>query len=152
MQETDCVKFIGVHGSLSGVDGVGTDQRNPSPAAGHDRRVLEVGPIEGELYQIAQLQMVQIGEQGRHSPALFPHQIAVERLNGRPGGRFVVGIPVVPSKGFGEIHRRTAGLKDLRDKIGAVAAQGLVIKIGRVSVQCSSEGISDCFGALINHI
>ena len=67
MQKSDILKFIGIQGTLSGVDGVGTDQRNSSPAAGHDRRVLEVGPIEGELDQVARLQMVQIGEQGRHS-------------------------------------------------------------------------------------
>ena len=116
----------------------------------HYRGVIPVFAVKGQLDHVPKLQLADGGVQGNRARALrLPGHEAVEVLYSRPGGRFVVGVDVVPAEVLLVVHHAASGVDALGGKVGAVSPNVLVVVKRRVPAIGPAAGVPHCRGAVI---
>lgn len=107
---------------------------------------------EAELNEIAWLQLLQRCRDTERAWVLRLSGLKIEEvLHAGPRRSFVIGVYVVPAKGGRKIHNTGARIETLGGKIGAIAANFLVIIIGRIAAKSPLMGIGHGSGAVIGN-
>ena len=108
----------------------------------HNRRVVPVFPVKGELHHVAGQQLFDRCRLGHGPHALRrPRHKVVKIRHPRPGGGLVVGANVVPPQVLGVVHHPAARVDALGGKIGAVPADVLVVIKCRISAVSPPPGV-----------
>lgn len=127
-------------------------QRWPAAHGYNDGRVAPNALPKLELDEVSGLQLGQFRNLYSYRP--WPRrrqsgQKVIEIWNSCPSGGFLVGVNVIPAKGWRVVHDSDPGVKTLRREVGAIAPQIFIVIEGRIAVKGPTVGIGHRPGPVI---